>query len=801
MLETLWQDVRYTARTLAVNPAFAMLAILTLALGIGANTGIFSVVNSVLLRPLPYREPDRLVVALHRGTFPVSPADYLDYKRQVSAFDQMAAAQAWGGTLTGSQKAELLSGLQVTANLMPMLGVEPLLGRVFTPDEDQPRAPRVILLSHGLWQRRFGADPAVVGRSMTLSGVNYTVVGVMPPGFHFAPFWNTQAEMWTPLVLANRIADRDGRSLRVFARLKNGVSIHQAQAEMDTVASRLAAAYPDTNFKLGISVLSLREKVVGQVRSTLLILLGAVAFVLLIACANVSNLLLTRAIARRKEMALRLAVGASRLRLIRQLLTESVFLAALGGGAGFLLARWGVTLLIAMLPKGSLPRQQELGIDATVFAFTLLLSIATGFIFGLAPAFQVSRSDLNENLKQGGRSLTGGAGQRRAQSLLVAAEVALALLLLIGAGLMIKTMYRLNAVDAGFNPHNLLTFDVSVAGTTHDAPSLFKQVAEQVAAIPAVESAGAINHLPIGGDLWSVGYRVEGRPAPLPGQGLSATYRVARTGYFQTMQLPLLRGRDFTEEDNDKSPAVVIINEAMANRQWPHDDPVGKRIRLGGGKQPLNIIGVVRNARQSDWTSEPADEIYLAYLQRPNEFGLKQLTFVVRTRTSPNALIGAVERKVADIDTSLPVSHLMSMDQVIADKLWRARLSTLLLGIFAVIALALAAVGIYGVISYSVRQRTQEIGVRMALGAESSDVLRLTLMESLKPVLAGMVGGLALAVVVSRLMETLVYQVPVKDPYTFAVVAAVLLTSAILAAYVPARRAARVDPLVALRYE
>jgi predicted permease len=798
-MEALWQDLRYTARTLLKNPGFAALAILVLALGIGANTGIFSVVNSVLLRPLPYREPSRLVVTLHSGQFPVSPADYLDYKRDVPAFEQMAAAEAWGGSLRGAEKTEVISGMRITANMMPMLGVEPLLGRVFTPDEDEPGAHPVILLSYGLWQRRFAGDLRMLGQTISLTGKPYTVVGVMPASFRFAPFWQTQAELWAPLSLANRINDRGGRSLRVFARLKSDVSIRQAQAEVDAVASRLAAAYPQTNAKVGISVVALHEKVVGPIRSTLFILLGTVTFVLLIACANVSNLLLTRAIVRRKEMALRLAVGASRLRLIRQLLTESVFLSALGGGAGFLLARWGVTLLVAILPKASLPRQQEIAVDAAVFGFTLLISILTGFTFGLAPAFQVSGSDLNESLKQGGRSATKGAGPRRTQSLLVAAEVCLALVLLAGAGLMTRTMFQLNTVDAGFNPHNLLTFAVSVEGTSHDAVALFKQVDQQVASIPGVASVGAINHLPIGGDVWNLGYAIEGRPAPPPGEGLGAVYRVVRTGYFETMQLPLDRGRDFTEQDNDKSPPVIIVNEALAHKHWPGADPVGKRIVFENQKP--TIIGVVKNAPQSDWTSAPGEEMYLPYLQRPNSMGMKQLTFVVRTRTNPESLAGAVQRQVWSIDKSLPVSQLMTMDQVIADKLWRSRLSTLLLGIFATIALALAAVGIYGVISYSVRQRTQEIGIRMALGAESADVLKLTLAASMKPVLAGIVAGLALALATSRLMATLLYRVQAADPYTFGAVTLILLSAAILASYLPARRATKVDPLITLRHE
>jgi putative ABC transport system permease protein len=566
-MEALWQDLRYTARTLLNNPGLTALAIVVLALGIGANTGIFSVVNSVLLKPLPYREPDRLVVALHSGQFPVSPADYLDYKRDVPAFEGMAAAEGWGGSLRGAEKTEVVSAMRVSANMMSMLGVEPLIGRFFTPDEDQPGAHPVILLSYGLWQRRFGGDLRILGQTINLTGKSYSVIGVMPPSFRFAPFWQTQAELWAPLLLADRINDRGGRSLRVFARLKPRVSIRQAQAGMDAVATRLAAAYPRTNAKLGISVVALHEKVVGPIRSTLFILLGMVTFVLLIACANVSNLLLTQAIARRKEMALRLAVGASRLRLIRQLLTESIFLATLGGIGGFLNARWAVALLVAILPKASLPRQQEIGIDANVFVFTLLLSIITGLVFGLAPAFQVFRSDLNESLKQDGRGSTRGAGQRRTQSLLIVAEVSLALVLLAGAGLMIRTMSRLNAVDAGFNPHNVLTLDVSVGGTAHSGPALFKQVAEELASIPGVQAVGAINHLPIGGDIWTLGYTIQGRPAPPPGEGFGAAYRVVRPGYFDAMQLPLTRGRDITERDNERSPAVVIINEAMARRR------------------------------------------------------------------------------------------------------------------------------------------------------------------------------------------------------------------------------------------
>ncbi len=805
---SLLRDLRYAARVLWKNLGFSIAATFVLALGIGANTAVFSVVYAVLLKALPYHDPSRLVVTLHEGRYPVSPADYLDYRAQVKAFERIGAAQAWGATLTGPDKAEVISGLQITADIIPLLGVNPMLGRAFLPDEDQPGARRVVILSYALWQRRFGGDPAAVGNTVLLSDKEYTVVGVMPPGFQFAPFWQTQAEMWTPLVLANRVSDRDGRSLRIFARLLPNVSMGHAQAQMDTVARRLAGAYPKTNANLGIQVVPLQEKVVGAVRPTLLLLLAAVGLVLMIACADITNLLLTRAVARRREIAVRLAIGASRSRLIRQLATESLTLATFGGLGGVLLARLSLRLLSATLPAASLPRQHEIALDTAVFAFALGASIVAGLTSGLIPALQATRLDLNENLKEGGRSSTEGKTRRRTQSALVTAQTAFALVLLVCAGLMIQSLRHLSAVNAGFHADHLLTLQVSAPAAGYPTPAsrmtLFRRIHDEVSSIAGIKSVGAINHLPIGGDVWTLGYEVVGRPAPPPGHGYGAVYRVIRTGYFDTMQIARLRGRDFSEMDNGHSPPVVIINEAMAQRQWPSEDPIGRQIAMStpeGDPVRLSIAGVVRNARQSDWTAEPEDEVYLPYAQRPGSMGLSELAFVVRTAGDPVALKLSVEKRIRDIDRGIALSQVQTMEQVITGKLWRSRMSALLLGIFGAIALILAAAGVYGVISCAVTQRTQEIGVRMALGASQADVLRLVLLESMKPVGVGILAGLGLAAAATRLLTALLYQVTATDRTTFLIAIACLAAAGVLAALAPAWRAVRADPLSALRHE
>ena len=716
--------------------------------------------------------------------------------------------QAWGGSLSGAGKAEEIPGLQVSANLFATLGVAPLLGRTFIAGEDQPGAPRVLVIGYGFWQREFGGRPDVVGQTIQLTDKDYTIVGVMPPQFQFAPFWQTPAEMWTPLVLGNRLTDRAGSSLRLFARLRAGVSLAQAQAQMNTVARRLAAAYPQTNAGLGIDVVPLHEKVVGAVRPTLLLLLATVAFVLVIACADITNLFLTRAVTRRKEIAVRLAIGASRMRIVRQLSGESLTLAVIGGAGGLLLARVSLQLLSRMLPAASLPRQQEVSIDAAIFAFTLLASVAAGLVSGPVPALQASRLDLNESLKEGGRGATGGGSGRRTRTALVIAQVSLAIVLLICAGLMIRTLRNLNLADPGFNPHQLLALQVHAPAAAYDTAAkrvvLFQKVQDGLATLPGVQSVSAINHLPIGGDIWAFDYDVVGLPAPPPGHGFGAVYRAIRTGYFDTMQIPLLRGRDFTLRDDQHAPAVVIVNEAMARAQWPAESPVGQQILLREPNQeplPMTIVGVVKNVRQSDWTGEPDHEVYLPYLQRPGAFGLTALTFVVRTTGDPAALANACAGSVRAIDHNIPLSKVETMQQVIADKLWRSRVSAMLLGCFAAIALALAAVGIYGVISYGVRERTREIGIRVALGGTRLDIVRLVMAASLRPVAVGVALGIAAALLASRLIAELLYQVRPVDTATYSYAILVLMLTSFLATCVPAWRAMRADPLQALHHE
>jgi predicted permease len=807
-METFLQDLRYSLRGLRKNPGFALTAALVLALGIGANTAIFSVVYSVLLKPLAYRDPGRLAVALHEGSLPVSPADFLDYRREVRAFDQMAAAQVWGVNLTGGDRAESVHGMQVTANLPAMLGVEPQFGRVFRPEEDQPGAGQLVVMSHGLWQRRFGADPRIVGQTVKLNGAPFTVIGVMPAEFHFAPFWATNAELWTPLTLDRRANDRGGRSLRVFARLRHGVSWAEAQAQMDAVARRLAEQYPATNAKLGITVLPLQEKVTRTIRPTLLALLGAVAFVLLIACANVANLMLTRAMARRKETAVRLALGAGRLRLARQSIVESLCVAAIGGIVGVMFARWGLYAMLAILPQGGLPRRNELAMNAAALAFAVLITLITGLLAGIAPVLEAGAADLNSGLKEGGRSSTEGGSRKRARSALVAAEVALALVLLAGAGLTLRTLAQLNAVDAGFDPMNVLTFQVSTEGSRHAAPEmralLYAQVAERLAALPGVESVGAINHLPLGGDIWTLPYKVEGAPALPAGEELGAVYRVIRAGYFATMRQRVVQGRDFSERDDERASSVVIVNEALARRRWPGADPLGKRISMSepfGAPVWMTVVGVAKNARQADWTGNFSDEAYLPYAQHSKAFGLSYLTFVARTARKPETFFNAARELVAGVDREAPVSEVATIEHVIADTLWRSRTAAALLAMFAAVALALAAVGIYGVVSYAVRRRTQEIGIRMALGASRRDVVGLALAEGMQPVWIGVALGLALSFALTRFLSTLLYQVTATDPYTFGAVTLALIGVAALAHVLPARRASRVDPLTALRHE
>lgn len=807
-MDSLLRDLRYAARGLVREPGFTLLAVLALALGIGATTAIFTVVDSVLLRPLPYKDPERLVVTLLGPTAsgPVSPADYIDYKKDAQSFVALSAAQAGGVTLSDGDRPERLRSIQVAADLFDLLGVPALLGRTFVNGEDQPGRDQVVVMSHALWQRRFGADRSIVGRAISLEGRPYTVVGVMPPAFRFAPFWVTNAEVFTPLSLAQRLDDRGGRSLRVFARLKDGVSVEQAQAEMTGISNRLARAYPQTNTEIAVTVQPLLDKVVAGIRPTLLAMMAMVTFVLLIACANVANTLLARASGRQREIVLRAAIGASRWQVVRQLMTESVLLAALGAVAGTVLATWGLRWLLAILPAGSLPRQQEIAFDARVLGLALLATATAGIVTGLVPAIQVWRTNLVGVFHDGGKGATEGAGRKRIRRALVVAEVTLALVLLAGAGLMARTMIKLSAVDPGFDVGGIAVASVSLTGTAYADPAsrlpMYRRLREQLASMPGVTKVSAINHLPLAGDQWTLGYRIDGRPEPGLRDRLSAVYRVVEPDYFATIGLPIVHGREFTAADRAESMLVAIVNKGMADRRWPNENPVGRRIYLPGPSNvqaPITIVGVAADARQSDWTSAPHDEVYLPLTQRIAERGLAAMTMVVRASVEADRIAAAIPGEVAQLDRTIPVSGNTTMAAIVGEELWRERLTAELTWIFAAIALGLAAIGVYAVVAYSVTRRTREFGVRVALGATRSSVTRLALVEALTPVAIGAVLGMVIAIASARFIQTLLFEVSALDPLALGSAVVALLAIATVAAWIPARRASRLDPLSALR--
>jgi predicted permease len=802
VLETLRQDVKFGLRTMRRNPGFTAVAVMTLALGIGANTAIFSVVNAVLLRPLSYRDPARLVTVLHDGWKPVAPANFLDWRERSRSFESIAAAQLWSLTMTGRDRPEQLNVLQTSAELFHVLGVDAALGRTYAAGEDQPGREHVVVLSHGFWQRRFGGDRGVVGQQVTLDGEAYTVIGVMPPDFQFAPFWATHAEAWLPLNLGQRVTDRRGQSLRVFARLKDGVTREQAQAEMDAISRRLEEEHPRENEGLTVSVDPLHEKVVGKSRPALLVILGAVGFVLLIACANVANLTLAKAASRRKEIAVRIALGAGRWRVVRQLLTESLLLSLAGGGAGLLLASRSNTTLASLGPD-TLPRVQTVGLDASVLLFTLGLSVLVGLLFGLAPALRSTKTDLIESLKDRSRGSSHERRQERVRQLLVVGEIAVSLVLLVGGGLMMRSFIRLTSVNPGFDPRGVTTATVPLAGarysTDEERAAFFRQLTERLGALPGVSSASAINHLPLGGDVWTFGFTVEGRNAPADAERPSAVYRVARPGYFRTMGAALLKGRDFTERDDAVAPGVVIVNEALARQQWPGEEPLGKRITLNGeGTKTREVVGVVRDLKQGEWASEPKPEMYLPHTQAASP---RSMTLVIRASSDTSEVGPEIRREVWAIDKDLPVSQVIGMEDVVAESVGQQRFNTLLIGVFAAAALILAAVGVYGVMSHTVSQRTHEIGVRMALGARGRDVLGMIIRQGLMLTLFGLAVGLAGAFALTRVMNSILYEVSATDPLVFGGVAAALTLCALLACLVPAWRATKVDPMVALRYE
>jgi len=808
-LEQLLQDAHYSLRTMRRNPGFTAVAVIALALGIGANTAVFSVVNAVLLRPLAYADSDRLTVILYRGLDPVSPANFLDWQKENHVFARMAAAEYFEPNLSDQSEPERVAGLHITHDMLPMLGIQPLLGRMFREEEDEPGKEHEIMLSYGLWQRRYSGDAGVVGKTVNVDGVPYTITGVMPREFKFAPFWATKTQFWIPFPLKQRADDRGGNSLRVFARLRDGVSLEQARAEMAAITARMEEQYPGTNRDM--VVVPLKERVIGNVRPALLVLLGAVGFVLLIACANVAHMLLARSAARQKEIAVRSALGARRGRMLRQFLTESLMLALLGAIAGLLVAFAGIRLLVALGPA-DIPRVETVGFDIHVLLFVLIASVITGLVFGLAPAWQASHATLNDALKDSGRGSSAGILRKRLQSILVASEFALALVLLICAGLMVRSLGALLAIDPGFDPHHVLTMIVSVAGTREADPdrraAFFHEAIEKTGALPGVESVSATNHLPLAGDLWVLGFYAEGTPLPKPGESASAAYRVVYPGYFKTMRIPFVRGRDVTEADNLASPNVVIINEFMAQQQWPGEDALGKRITLGNLEKPSwkTVVGIVKNEVRDHWTDPPTAQMFIPFLQTQDMLSGQQayyeyLSLVIRCPGDPAAMAGSVTAALHSMDKNVTVAEVRTMDDVVFNSNSQPRFYALLLIGFAVTALVLAGIGIYGVMSYMVSRRRQEIGIRMTLGAQPGAVLRMVIRQGMLLVMAGAGAGLIGALLLSRLMSSLLYGVGNNDPVTFVVVTGVLLVVALAANYIPARRATKIDPMVALRSE
>ena len=818
-MQTFWQDLRYGVRMLMTKPGFTLIAILTLALGIGANTAIFSVVNAVLLRPLPYSEPERLVAVWetnkkNSGTNAVSYPNFFDWRSQSKSFERMASYYTNTATLTGVATPVNLRCAVVSAELFSLLGAKPQQGRLFLPEEDKPgnSTGRAAIISNGLWQRQFSADPNLVGRSLTLSGKVFNVVGVMPAGFQY-PIEAEPIEIWMasavdgekdkPEDRANN-EQRGAHYLQVIGRLKPNVKLEQAQAELDVIAANLEKEYPDTNTRSGVRVISYHNDLVADYRNALWIILGAVGCVLLIACANVANLLLARATVRYKEIAVRSALGANRWRIIRQLLTESLALSLTGGLLGLMVAWWGTELLVKMIPQ-DVPRLTEISLDRWVFGFTVLVSVLTGIIFGLAPALQASKVELTEAMKEGGRASSSGGGRSRLRNALVVAEIAIAIVVLVSAGLLLKSFRKLQQVDLGFDTRNVLTASVEIPDAQYpkqeQASAFYKGLLEKVKALPGVESASAIMPLPLSGDSYSISFEVEGRNIP-KGELPSANFRIINDDYFPTMKIPLLAGRDFTPGDSAKSQPVVIINEAFAQKHFSGENPLGKHLKpgisMGDAKKWYEIVGIVKSVKHRQSLSRDYEpEYYLPHTQM--SFG--GMNLVVRTKNDPRALVGALQNEVSSLDKNVPIYRPKTLEQYVGVAVSQPKFNAMLLALFAGLALLLTAIGLYGVMAYSVVQRTREIGVRIALGAQTGDVLKMVLRHGLMLTAIGLVIGLGAAFALTRLMSTMLYGVAATDPLTFGVIAILLACVAMLACYLPARRATKVDPMIALRYE
>ena len=815
-MHILWQDLRFGARMLLKKPGFTLIAIITLALGIGANTAIFSVVYAVLLAPLPYPEPDRLAllwtrlekIGLEQNW--VSEPEVLDFRAQSELFESFGVVFASSFIHTGDGEPEQLGGAQISSNFFSVLGTKVKAGRDFEPAEEAPGAPRVAILSHGFWQRAFGGEQSVIGSTINLSGRPTTVVGVLPANFSLMmpaeALMRDNVDVWIPYAADYAKEDRHSHGLTVIGRMKPGVTLKQAQEEMNAIAGRLYPVhYTDTGFE--VKVVSLHGDIVKKIRPALLVLLASVGFVLLIACANVANLLLGRAAAREKEMAVRAAMGAGRVRLLRQLLTESVLLSLLGGAAGLALAVWGVDALLALSPA-DLPRVDEVTIDLRVLAFTFIVAALTGVLFGLVPALKASRIDLTLSLKEGSRSVAGGGASQRLRSLIVVAEIALSLVLLVGAGLLMRSFVRLTRVDPGFDPHNVLTMKMTIPRTKYKdgnaAAAFYQQLLERIKALPGVESAAGISQLPLSGDYWGGTLTFEGVTANAE-RGNLASFEVDQRAitpeYFTTMRTPLLEGRFFTSQDVRSKPNVAIVDETLARRLWPDSTPVGRRFTFGRFPDKpadwVEIVGVVRHIRHHKLDADVREEIYYPHAR----VSFSQMTLAIRTAGEPLSMVGAVRDTVHSVDQDQPVYRIRTMDELVSSALAPARFTMLLLLIFAGVAAALAAVGIYGVMSHAVTIRTHEIGVRMALGAQVSDVMRMVVGEGVRLVALGIGAGLTGAFFLTRLMTSLLFDVSATDSATFVTIPLLLAAVALGACFVPARRAAKVDPMVALRYE
>jgi len=811
-METLIRDIRYAARGLLKQPVFTAIVLLTLGLGIGASTAIFSVVNSVLLRNLPYRQPDRIVAIQElseKGTrVQVTSANFLDWRAQNTVFEHLAAIRVTTSNLALADYAERIDIAQTSANFFEVFGVTPTYGRFFIPTDEQAGHEPVVILSDGLWRSRFGSDPGLVGKPIKLDGRNYTVIGIAPPRFQYPD----KTEAWLPplKLVPELFPDQDVTQTRgmgylaAVGLLKPGVSLPQAAAEMETITSRLRQQYPESNNNRFNKVVSLHRHLVGDTDTMLWLLLGAVTFVLLIACANVANLLLANAASRQKEIAIRTALGASRFRVVRQLFTESALLALAGGAVGLLLSVWGVPLITKLLPR-EFPRLDEIQIDWRVLGFTLAASVLTGLLFGLAPVFHLTRFGVHDAMKESSHGAGGSVHRSRLRHALIVAEVALSVVLLAGAGLLFRSFLQLQSVNAGFTPEQVLTARLSPSGekfkTDSDYIKYYENVLARIGALPGVREAGVINTLPLQkGPTFR--FRVEGR-APLPiDKWPPANYRSVSPNYFHVLNIPVLQGRPFTDRDNEQAPTVLLVNQSIAEKYFPGENVVGKRINFGrtdSNQQPIwrEIVGVVADVKNMELKEQPEPEIYFSSLQSPFE----AMSIVIRSSVEPGSLAGAVRGAVAEVDKTVPVADIETMDRIVTESVMQPRFNMVLLGLFSAIALVLSAAGIYGVTSYTVTQRTHELGIRLALGAQLGDVLRLILKQGLAVILIGVAIGLAAAFVLTRLLRTLVFGISTNDPLTFIGITLLLSVVALIACYMPARRATKVDPLVALRYE